>query len=68
MFYRASLERTESRGFHLREDYPDRDDVDWLKWVIVGKEGEQMVLRTDDIPIHQYPYRPTGQGTVGQGS
>jgi succinate dehydrogenase / fumarate reductase flavoprotein subunit len=60
MFYRASLVRTESRGFHLREDYPERNDADWLKWIVVKKDGEGMVLRSDDIPIKDYPYRPTG--------
>ena len=58
MFYRASLERTETRGFHLREDFPDRDDSSWLKWVIVSKAGEDMLLRTEDIPMAEYPYRP----------
>jgi succinate dehydrogenase / fumarate reductase, flavoprotein subunit len=58
MFYRASLERTESRGFHLREDYPEQDDARWLKWVIVEQDGDAMAVRTDAIPMAGYPYQP----------
>jgi succinate dehydrogenase/fumarate reductase flavoprotein subunit len=62
IFYRASLERTESRGFHLREDYPQQDDDHWLKWVILRKDGDGMTVRTDDIPLEKYPYRPSRPG------
>jgi succinate dehydrogenase/fumarate reductase flavoprotein subunit len=65
IFYRASLERTESRGFHLREDFPEQDDERWLKWVIVRKDGDGMVLRTDVIPMDDYPYRPARPGAKG---
>ena len=29
--FRAALMRTESRGFHFREDFPERDDKNWLQ-------------------------------------
>jgi succinate dehydrogenase/fumarate reductase flavoprotein subunit len=37
MKLKSSLFRTESRGNHYREDYPDSNDNDWLAWVVMQK-------------------------------
>jgi succinate dehydrogenase/fumarate reductase flavoprotein subunit len=37
---RASLEREESRGAFYREDFPQRDDDNWLKNILLTLDGE----------------------------
>ncbi len=47
---RSAEHRTESRGAHAREDFPARDDVNWLKHTLcwVGERGE---VRFDHRPV-----------------
>lgn len=55
MKLRSSLFRTESRGNHYREDYPGRDDPNWLAWVILKEENGRMKLRKEPIPKEWWP-------------
>ncbi len=43
--------RTESRGAHAREDYPNRDDANWMKHTLVTVEGPGRV-RFEYRPVH----------------
>ncbi|HET7231061.1 MAG TPA: succinate dehydrogenase flavoprotein subunit [Longimicrobium sp.] len=36
----SALNRTESRGAHMREDYEKRDDVNWLKHTLVNRADD----------------------------
>ncbi len=55
MRLRASLFRTESRGCHYREDYPRRDDPNWLAWVLLKEEDGQMKVFKKPVPQQWWP-------------
>ena len=58
MYFRASLERKESRGWHLREDFELRDDKNHLNWIVLQDRKGQMALTTENLPIATYQYQP----------
>jgi succinate dehydrogenase/fumarate reductase flavoprotein subunit len=55
MKLRSSLARTESRGTHYREDFPGRNDADWLVWVRLKEEDGRMVTFKEPIPAEWQP-------------
>jgi len=56
--FRAALMRSESRGFHFREDFLERDDKNWLKWIILKQDEGEIKLSTQTIPIDKYKIKP----------
>jgi succinate dehydrogenase/fumarate reductase flavoprotein subunit len=58
--FRSALMRCESRGFHFREDFPERDDKNWLKWIIIKQDEGEMKLSRQPIPINKYKIKPNG--------
>ncbi|MEQ1717372.1 MAG: succinate dehydrogenase flavoprotein subunit [Hyphomicrobium sp.] len=45
--------RQESRGAHAREDFPKRDDVNWMKHTLAWADGAKQSVRLDDRPVHK---------------
>jgi succinate dehydrogenase / fumarate reductase flavoprotein subunit len=50
----SALNRPESRGAHAREDYPDRNDKDWMKHTLAWIDDGKRTVTLDDRPVHTY--------------
>jgi fumarate reductase flavoprotein subunit len=61
----GALQRTESRGAHSREDFPDRNDKDWLKRTLAywkNESDELPELEYEDLDINKMEMPPGARG------
>lgn len=55
----SALARKESRGGHARDDFPERDDVEWLKHTLCHKVGEgEYKLDYKPVTLGRYEPKP----------
>ncbi len=54
----SAINRTESRGAHSREDYPERDDDNWLKHTMAVLDGDTVSISYKPVDTSRWEPKP----------
>ncbi len=68
---KGALNRTESRGAHTREDYPKRDDKDWLKRTLAfwaNPDDISPTIEYEDLIVDEMELPPAYRGYGAKGN
>jgi len=60
LYFTASLAREETRGWHVREDFPQTDNKNWLKWIDLKNDGGKIAINFERVPVEKYKFQPEG--------
>jgi succinate dehydrogenase / fumarate reductase, flavoprotein subunit len=54
----SALARQESRGSHFRNDFPERNDADWLKHTLVSRSANGLKINYKPVVVTRFPPKP----------
>ncbi len=64
LVYVAAGIRDESRDCHYREEFPYRDDENWLRWIILSRSAGGTNVDIVQVPLERYPVKPIQRGKI----
>ncbi len=59
LIFHSSLIREETRANNMRIDFPYKDNINWLQWLVQATDGRGGIrTRKVPVPLYRYPVKP----------